>query len=233
MTLGANYRAIVSFTISSDRSSKMTMGWTFSHDTSLSPQGPYSALAAAFIAFYNSGPESPYPLIGKAAGRGANDSECSIYAITLGSDVLGPPLYSTPFQLGAENSGNTELPVDNCVVLSLRGAYNEDEEFGTKTRPRASDRGRVYLGPWNSQAVGLDSSTPPRVIVSPSIQTYLGAQLSTLMSALEAQGCRLTVWSRKLAKVSQVVDYAVNEEWDTQRRRSKPAQNLSWIPTIS
>lgn len=229
-TIGANYQVNCSFKISSNRSQRTVQTFHIAHSPDLGPQGSYSAIASAFINVYNNATQGLGILMSACASRGATDSEVAIFPITLGTNVLGQPLYAQNFQLQPMSGSPTPLPVECAVVLSMRADYGADEEYGTRTRPRASDRGRTYLGPFNSNHVVLDSSNPPRAIVDTVLVNTIEQALSNLVVALSPLSMILTVWSRKEAATKAVADYAVNNEWDMQTRRSEPATNLAWLP---
>jgi hypothetical protein len=187
-------------------------------------------VATAFQNFYNSSTNPVHTFISESVDRGATASEVALHAVTLGSDILGVPLYVAQFALGAPAGSGPPLPLECCGVLSFRADYGSDEEFGTRTRPRASDRGRTYLGPLTTQALGISSDTDPLPIISFQLVNYALLGLSALQGALAAQSFALGVWSRKLAACRPVKDIAMNQEWDTLRKRGDKTASLTWQP---
>jgi hypothetical protein len=193
-------------------------------------------LATQAIAMYNTGPGTN-PALGALLGpqfpRVANTSEVAIYDLDLAdpAHAYGSPVNVRFFTL-AGAAGGTPLPNECAVVLSFRAAYGTDPEHAGTTRPRASDRGRVYLGPWGtSQILAV---TPP---TGGSVATVAVAAKNTIIGAYRAMvAASLTtlweasVWSRKEQLFKPVAQYAYDDLWDTQRRRSSADPLHTWLP---
>lgn len=115
------------------------------------------------------------------------------------------------------------LPSEVALALSFHSAFNEDLEFGPGSRPRARDRGRIFLGPLrqNVCVVGTANRAVPQ-----------GAFQSNVL--LAAQGLRddidtsWSTWSRIAGKVQPVTVVSVDDAFDTVRRRGeRPTAKIS------
>jgi hypothetical protein len=108
----------------------------------------------------------------------------------------------------------TGLPSEVAVCLTLYAAFGSDVEFGPGTRPRARDRGRVYIGPLNQNAMttALGRTRPEPGFVQDLAEA--GARL-----ARAPMGPKLSVWSRRAGLVRPVERVSVDDAFDTQRRR--------------
>lgn len=142
-----------------------------------------------------------------------------------GTSSLGSPVAQQQWtgNLPAPLSGGP-MPSEVAIALSFHAAFGTDPEFAGTTRPRSSDRGRVFIGPlvMSSLIVG-DDSTTHRPLVKPNVRAAL---LSNAQSYLQVSGgglLGLQVWSRKNARVRPVVGFSVDDAFDTQRRRGERA----------
>lgn len=115
---------------------------------------------------------------------------------------------------------STGFPAEVAICMSFRSTYGADAEFTPTTRPRARDRGRIYLGPLIS-SVGNTDATTGRVKPAQSLIddiTIAGARLRDA-----AGGMIWSVWSRKGSSLKSVTTVWVDDAWDTQRRRGERA----------
>jgi hypothetical protein len=116
--------------------------------------------------------------------------------------------------------------------MSFRADYGSDPEHGGSTRPRADDRGRVYIGPLHLVAIAEITLPSGQVIAQPLQQmndTISGA-LTTLINTSFTHNWQLSVWSRKHGQFKPVVAKAINNEFDTMRRRQPAVTLQNWIP---
>lgn len=197
------------------------------------PSGPtsteYNAIATGLEAFYNSAPTGGTFAIGKYMGGQLSRSIKPVvrcYDIT-GKEAGGPlnPMGS-PAQvqdflgtLTVPISSNN-LPAEVAIAITLQAAYGTDVEFGGGTRPRARDRGRVYIGPLTNGVFATDGTTG-QVTVDPVVQDNFARAAKDL--GLMAGGPVLAVWSRANASLKNVSNVWVDNDFDVQRRRSARA----------
>lgn len=108
----------------------------------------------------------------------------------------------------------TGLPSEVAVCLTAYADFGSDVEFGPGTRPRARDRGRVYIGPLNTTA---QTTAIGRTRPDPALLTNLAEAGARLARA--PMGPDWVVWSRRAAAVKNVTSVSVDDAFDTQRRR--------------
>jgi hypothetical protein len=141
-------------------------------------------------------------------------------------------------------TGTTGSPMPEGVagVLSYRGDYGMDPEFvrdpvthKVTGRPRSSDRNRLYL-PLNANALTPDPTTG-RAKISGGWITAIGNWLNLITTLSDSIGgtgntWKWVGWSRKLAKVFNVVGAFVDDRPDYQRRRTDPSPTRTkWTVT--
>lgn len=142
----------------------------------------------------------------------------------IGTDLNGTPAGSPLFEdilaLLANNVDGSGLPSEVALALSFHADFGADVEFGAGTRPRARDRGRVYLGPLALDAVQT-TGTPmaPQPVVG-VVNAALGAGAS-----LRDADIGWSVWSRAAGTVKAVSVVSVDNAFDIQRRRGEKATN--------
>lgn len=142
------------------------------------------------------------------------------YNITghLEGDPHGAPYYETSFAL--TNTAETALPDEIACVLSFNSSYGSDVEFGAGgTRPRARDRGRIYIGPLATNTL-TTASTTHEVMFEEDFLTDVVAAASDLKGDLEIVW---SVWSRVDAVLKPVVHIWADNAVDVQRRRGTKA----------
>lgn len=136
----------------------------------------------------------------------------------IASEVLGLPEKDTPL-------GN--LPQEVALCATLVG----DESGGQPARRR---RGRVYIGPFDTIALGgVPDGTPARP--QPTLTDDVNTLVSDLRDGLDAGvGANvLSVWSRAAGVLTAVSGGWCDDEFDTQRRRQRPAVNrYTWGSVI-
>lgn len=164
--------------------------------------------------------------------RVSNTHEVSIYAL----DMADPHhYYGSPVTVGSFSmpvaSSSLGLPQEIALVGSYRADYGTDPEHGGATRPRADDRGRVYVGPLCDAAntgvtiAGMKLSVPDPIFIN----TLSGA-LSLLATTAFAHHWQMCVWSRKRSQFKEAISKAVNNDWDVQRRRGLATTLQNWVP---
>lgn len=203
--------------------------WTFTGEADLTDTG-FGTIESALTDFYN-GTDTGGTGLTVASFLGPQLSRSVVPVFRhydldghLSGGALGSPQRVQPMvALGAGNGG-TGLPSEVACCLSFNGAYGSDPEFGPggATRPRARDRGRIYLGPLSASGCISIESTTQRPKVSDNLrETVVAAALR--LSAFAGLPAFWSTWSRKAGTTHQVVDVAVDDAFDTQRRRGERA----------
>lgn len=194
---------------------------TFAFLTPTTPATPaeLSHIHALISEFYNNGTTPIAGFIGEQISR-STPVQTKLYDLTghLNGTAHGSPISLGSFTLGASSVG-TELPSELCICGSFRAAYASDVEFAPSARPRARDRGRVYLGPLTTSCMSYDS-TVGRTFVSSSARNAIVAAMVTLRDDATSAWA---VWSRKNAVLEPVVAVWVDDAFDIQRRRGEAA----------
>lgn len=206
---------------------------TFSFITTVDPPSAANITDAldAIEAFYNvipSGFNAVSGWLNASRSRAANACTVNFYDIIghLDGSRHGSPIATGFFTLGAQESGGGALPAEVAVALTYQAPYGTDPEFGTgivtegPPRPRARDRGRLYLGPLTSSAVVLDGTTG-RAYVNTQLAASWGAAGSALKALATSVGW--AVWSRRNAILKLVIQGWVDDAFDTHRKRGEAA----------
>lgn len=174
------------------------------------------------------GVAAPGAYLSGCADHGSNHCTMTAYDITgaLGlHQDHGGPVATQNFTLPTLAGGWAGFPEGCAAVLSYRGNYGTDVEFGGTppghTRPRARDRNRFYFGPLNSQATTTDISTN-RCKFKPQFITDMLLAFNTLSQAKIAGGDTwlLRVWSRTDAALKVPTEAWMDDRIDYQRRRA-------------
>lgn len=174
--------------------------------------------------------------MGPQVYRGSNGTEIASYNLDLLADGppanhYGSPVNITNFTLGAAATSNP-LPNECAATLSYRADYGTDPEHGLRTRPRADDRGRIYIGPLCDAATSTASipNGTSYAILYATFVTRCLTQLSGLRT--EAAGFRwtLAVWSRKRHQLKPAIDKAMDNNYDTMRKREVVNPLQTWQP---
>lgn len=178
------------------------------------------------IGFYNTpgGGSAVGSYLGEQISRSLS-ARIQFYDLTghLDGTPHGSPVFETDFGLIASGAGQ-ELPSELAVCLSFNALYGTDPEFGplvggARSRPRARDRGRIYLGPLHF-GLGVFDATQGEVRVSTTARTDIKNSAVTLRdSANSAWG----VWSRANGVIEPVSAVWVDDAFDVQRRRGVKA----------
>lgn len=143
-----------------------------------------------------------------------------VYDLTghLDGSPHGSPKNEYAYSLPVGTLG-TSLPSQVALCLSFHADYTGDPEFGPGTRPRARDRGRVYLGPFHNQCLA-EGSVTQRPIPAAGLVDSIHFSALFLMNE---PGHAWAVWSRRNAALEPVVGGWIDDSWDIQRRRKEDA----------
>jgi hypothetical protein len=131
----------------------------------------------------------------------------------------GSPIRSQPFTL-AGLPDNTMMPDEVAICLSYHSAFGTDPEELGATRPKARDRGRLYIGPLALNTVVGDAVNQEPRVVPACAQTIRDAGVALNTSSVLATWC---LWSRKDAALKPVTNVFVDNAFDIQRRRGNKA----------
>lgn len=193
--------------------------------TGLPDDATLSNLRTDLAGFYNNVPAGHNAIAGfisPCMSRATDGVAVKFYDLTghLDGSPHGSPFATKFFTLLDAVSGAQGMPSEVAVCMSFQCAYGSDPEFGSGTRPRGRDRGRVYLGPLTKSAAE-DSGVNGRVQVSQSFRETVVARAEVLMDNAEGAW---SVWSRAGATIEPVVKAWVDDAFDTQRRRGEASQ---------
>lgn len=144
------------------------------------------------------------------------------------ADAVGSPVGSADLLGFTPGPGVTDMPQEVALVLSFHGDTTTvvengpiDPVTGKKTRPRARRRGRIYLGPLTVAALKTDTSGVPGR-PDPVLLDIVNDAATRLLHDPDglAPGSSWSVHSRKENIFHEVVGGFVDNDFDTQRRRS-------------
>ena len=195
----------------------------------------YLALGNLIIAFYNtSGTHPPCGFIGEQVSRTSSSAEIAWYDLDMADPhhYYGSPTNVQMWTL-APTLGTLPLPNECSGTLSYRSAYNTDPEHNLTTRPRASDRGRIYIGPLDTNAIAkstLPDGTSVSLLHANFVQGLLD-NFTTLRGAAAVDHWDMSVWSRKEQQFKSVAFKAMDNIPDTQRKRGQEQGLQNWITT--
>lgn len=136
--------------------------------------------------------------------------------------LVSPPNYpfaETSFGLATAPAG-TQLPAEVATCLSFQGAR-------VTGLPQRRRRGRIYLGPLNTTALGSSTQVGRPI---PGMITAMTAAAAAFRSSVEAEGaCYWGVWSTVDQALVEVTDGWMDNAFDTQRRRGlKETDRTVW-----
>lgn len=137
----------------------------------------------------------------------------------------GSPVRISNFAANLPTSlSTTPLPAEVAICLSMHGPYGTDVEFAPGARPRARDRGRIFLGPLCVSAI--TTGTGGRCVPDSLIQNALLDSGVFLRDTLSAS--KWSIWSRVNGTVHTVTDLWVDDAMDTHRGRGeRPISRLT------
>ena len=237
MARNPNYiHALVTLTVAGDKSSAVSNGWNFRFNGSLDPTPTdWTNLTNALIAFYTSPGTGSHGLMyymGPALIGGAGLGEVALYQIDPADPhhYFGSPVNAVPFDQ-FNNTGTAAMPNEVAAAVSIRAGYGTDPEHSGSTRPRSSDRGRVYIGPLGQVAIG--QVTLPDGGIYANLASVFTTQLKTSLLALfDTAGSHqwvMSVFSRKEGLLKDVQYYAIDQYVDSQRKRGVRDPLQTWV----
>lgn len=130
------------------------------------------------------------------------------------------PYYSTTWSLGALSGTGVNLPKEVAACLSYRATY-------ASGIPPARQRGRLYIGPLNTNVLTGTSTA------NPTLDTAFQAALrgaGTYLAGLSTAGSKWAVRSRVLGISSEITGGWVDNAFDSQRRRGLAATSRTNWP---
>lgn len=183
---------------------------TWSFRTSLDRDDAADLIGAALLAFYNGIAEYYSPAVDLTETQGRiYDRADAVPRQPFSGGIL--PVSSLNIDLG--------LPEEVALCMSFR-AVNLS---GTSPKRR---RGRVYLGPLNSQT--LNQGQDQRAVPNPQFGIDLEAAQGAFNTALGAQ-TEHVIWSQANGTSSVAATYWTDNAFDTQRRRgTAPTTRRTW-----
>lgn len=199
--------------------------------------GVMDAIDGALPHFYNTAPAGGMNELAHymalSLDRTANACTMVHYLLAAGAAVdpgignhLGAPARITHWTLGAGGAGSADIPRECAAVLSLYADLSglaEDVPGGAPgpvgdTHPRARHRGRLYLGPFQANAVG-SGANGPGINAALRDTATTAARVFALAISAALEGLAWRVWSRKNGLAPVIVGGWMDDAWDTQRRR--------------
>lgn len=147
--------------------------------------------------------------------------------------LLGPPLSDAVFSLHAPTGSPVAAPSEVAACLSFHGATVGVPEHGAGgSRPKATRRGRVYLGPLDTNAFGVDTFNVVRL--NGNFRTDVGIAADHLRTESAGKDMNWCVWSRKNSAMYQVTGGWIDDALDTVRSRGQAAtlKSIWGSPTL-
>jgi len=185
------------------------------------------------IDFYNGSSGQTGTVASYLAGclvRTSNAAQIKWYDIagSLDGSPHGSPLATTTWTLGAIAGSTNQFPGECAIACSFKASYATDPEEDGAMRPRARDRGRIFLGPVNDS---VDTGGTSPILVSTTVRTDItvaAARLRTAVLAISTPSY-WAVWSRADAELKAVVGGWVDNAFDVQRKRGpKTTARTTW-----
>ena len=138
---------------------------------------------------------------------------------------MGPPVSTTtatPWSI----TSSSGLPAEVSIALSYHADYHSIPEHAGNLRPRASYRGRVFIGELSTSVISTASTGVKETLVSSTTQ----ATLCTLASNFKAvSGLGWSVFSHKNWALYPVIGGWVDNAIDSTRRRQiAPTIRQTW-----
>lgn len=198
--------------------------FAFATATDIATTAEMNAISTALGAFYNTAVGAGAAIntwLSAALSTVANAGSIEFFDLFghLDGSSHGAPIRVDPFTLTATGAGGA-LPNECALVCTVKSTYGLDPEFGVGgTRPRARDRGRLYLGPLDTDVMVQDATTK-EMFVSPTALAHVTASAAALMNNVGVDWC---VWSRASAALKTITSGWVDNALDVQRRRGQVA----------
>jgi hypothetical protein len=168
------------------------------------------------------GTHSPSAWYSGVISRVANSGTIKVYDVSahLDGSPAGSPVATGVFTPSAKLSVNS-LPEGLAIAITEQAPYGTDVEFAPGSRPRARDRGRIYMGPLDATATTTDANGAGVVASSPTtdfLQWIKSIALKTLTTS--ANAFWLGVWSRVGGWVKQLAQAYIDNRPDYIRLRA-------------
>lgn len=177
------------------------------------------AVDAAFAEFYGGDTTGIADWLSPAISRVGNRATVKYY------DLADPeprqPTRIHEFTVGPPGSAGA-LPGELAVCVSMRAPTASGQ-------PPARRRGRVYVGPLTTDALG-DTTSLPRRPVDGSLCANLASGAFSMISQLATAGAEVCVYSRADDEFYGVEQVWVDNEFDIQRRRGGRATSRVILP---
>ncbi len=162
--------------------------------------------------------------------------EHKVYALTKGgpggADDSSVLLFTTSTNFNPEAFG--PMPNEVAIALSFAADFAGAAEFAGATRPRSRRRGRVFIG-------GLTTNPAKQTVnaggLRPSINgrtTMLAAatSLTSELGLLVGLDAAVSVYSRTDGVLRRVVEYSVDDAYDTIRSRGLERTTRTSVPAV-
>lgn len=205
---------------------------------------PQSALTDFFNTAVGSEPVAYY--LSSDLSRASNACSISWTDVTahLDGSPAGTPFRTDFFTLGA-SGGGFPMPPQFAAVVAYRRDYGSDLEHGASaslpssesaidqgapathtgvTRPRARDRGRIYVGPLTSLVQGSTGGGTWAATFATNLVDSFNSLANTQNPTLHNQ-FNLVQWSRRGASINSVRWYYLDENGGIIRRRGDTTQS--------
>jgi hypothetical protein len=225
------------FTTAGVKSGKVSNSFTFNFVSTPDPiVSDWDNLIGVIKNFYQVTQTSGHAVrdyLGPQINRGTNMTTTELYQIDVADPhhYLSSPVHVVPWSLAGTAPINP-LPNEVAVSLSYRGPYGTDPEHAGSTRPRASDRGRTYIGPLDlsaTQTITIPDGTE-YLQVHPTFKSTLMQAAQAIFTADGIINWAWSVWSRKEQALKPIVEGAVDQYIDSQRGRGVRDPLQSWVP---
>jgi hypothetical protein len=129
-----------------------------------------------------------------------------------------------------ESAHDSSVDLNPALALcgAVRRAYGSDAEHVGTTRPRARDRGRIYVGPLNNWCQDLGTGRTRAAVASDLVISM--ERLAATHNSGNTNQFNWVQWSRKNASVGQIEFVATQYGLAIQRRRTDEQNTrvLSW-----
>lgn len=183
------------------------------------------ALTTALTNFYSAFDEYLSP----AVDRDFGSHEVTYAYVTSGGvgaadDVIAPVQFTKSFATNGTTSSAIAIPSECAVVLSYRGNVAGVPEDGPlNIRPRSRRRGRMYLGPWNVNAI--EQVTSSHGLVAAGLRSAISTGYSGFITALSGlvQPIQHIVYSPTSDQQYATAFYHIDNAFDVLRSRGEPA----------
>lgn len=180
------------------------------------PLSDIQLLADAFANFWNSSSTGQTNAVGEYINDSILRSDGLLVEIIQSPQTPpNPPIGGGIYDLVASGSP-VPVPQEVALCLSMHTA-----NYLTSATP-GRERGRVYVGPLNTLAEG-DPGTNQVSRPTDIFMQDVVFGINAVYESLVLNDAFLAIWSRAAGTLSAVTGGWVDNEWDTQRRRGRPA----------